>query len=236
MTNDVITIFSTHAQDILVDESGKILSRQEGGPILFLEQALNNLKVPFYARSGEKVTVNILINKKGEFGTIPTNPIIVKAKEDKFSSWVIISTLLNEWDISNLVKNPQLKLFVDLQGYVRNGKNLGRKHLWEELVFFHNSIYCIKGTKEEICYIPPKILESQKSRMLLVTKGPNDLDLYYKNHHYSIPVKSIRKPKDTIGAGDSFFGYYVGHLFLGKGPKEAAVEAVKATTNFLKEK
>lgn len=236
MNIDSISVFSTLAHDILKNQSGKILSEQEGGPLLFIEQALNTLNVPFTSLFGDKINVEILMTAKGEFGTIPIAPKIKKAKRQKLSNWAIVSTLLNEWDISDLTSENNLKLFVDLQGFVRDGKNLGKKHSWKELLSVYQSIDCIKGTEEEISYLPRKIIDSQKNKMLLITKGSNDVDLYYKNQHLVVPVKSIDKPKDTIGAGDTFFGYFVGYLFLENSIVEAASKAVQATSFFLKNK
>lgn len=181
MSLNYVSILSTHAQDVLTNRSGKVLSVQKGGPIFFLEKSLRLLNVPYKSTFGKEVIVNILITQDGEYGTINIPPKIIKAEKQKLSDWIIISTLLDEWDITNLIKNNGIKLFIDIQGYVRDGKNLGKKHPWEQLASFHQNIYCIKGTEEEISCISKEILEEQKKKMLIITRGSEGLDLFYKN-------------------------------------------------------
>jgi len=50
-----ISVFSTHATDILLNEKGEILSQQPGGPIIFIEDVLRKSGVPFNSYHGDTV-------------------------------------------------------------------------------------------------------------------------------------------------------------------------------------
>ena len=127
-------------------------------------------------------------------------------------------------------------MFVDIQGYVRNGNDFGKKQVWNEVREIAPNIFCLKGTKEEVNYVPQDVLEYQKNRLLIVTDGSNGLEIFYKGGGFSVPAEKISKPKDTIGAGDTFFGFFVSSMYKGYDPEEAAREASKKTANFLQSK
>jgi len=119
---DKVTIISTKAKDRQLNEKKQCVATQEGGPLLFLQNALKQSDIPYLSFSGKKITVDILITEKGEFGRIEKEPERQLFPIDKVSEWVIVSTILNEWDLKP-ISNNTYKIFVDVQGYVRNGKN-----------------------------------------------------------------------------------------------------------------
>lgn len=230
-----ISLFSTHAQDILIDKRNETTTRQPGGPILFLEQALKLSNVPYESFHGERIDVEILITHDGEFGKIPhkINPQPIPL--DQMSDWTVVSTLLREWNLNNLVQYEG-RAFVDLQGYVRNGDDFGKKQMWDEVQAYADFIYCLKGTKQEVEYLPDQVREAQKNRLLIATDGAKGLDLFYQGDNFHIPAVSIPHPKDTIGAGDTFFGYFVASMYKGSEPVQAAENASKLTAQFLQSK
>jgi len=232
---EVISVVSTFATDKLVRENGEVMAEQAGGPILFLETTLKKSNIPYQSFTGQPIDVEILITENGEFGKIPFQPPSLKLPVDELSSWVVISTLLREWDLSNCI-NYDGKLFVDIQGYVRDGEDFGKKRIWHEIVDFADHIFCLKGTKEEVSYLPSVIQEDQKKRLLIGTDGSRGVDIFYKGSHTFIPVRTTLASSNTIGAGDTFFGYFVGEMFKGADPVNAARVAVERTTFFLKDK
>ncbi len=232
--NKGISIVSTNAIDRLIRSNGEVISQQLGGPLLFLEQAVKTLDVPQLI-TGEPINVEILITEKGEFGKILVQPKPKSLPIKRLSGFAIVSTLLREWDITNCI-DYKGKLFVDIQGYVRDGNDFGKKKMWSEVSNFSAHIFCLKGTGEEILYLPDNIIEDQKNRLLIITHGKNGVELFYKNTPFFIPVTRVIKSRDTIGAGDTFFGYFAASMYLGKEPVQAAESAMKQTTDFLRKK
>ena len=230
-----ISVFSTKAIDTLLNRNGEVISRQPGGPIFFIENVFKKTGIPFKSYNRKPVNVEILITDKGEFGRIPNPPRSLAIPFSKKENWIIVSTLLSEWNFSK-IKNFQGKIFVDIQGFVRDGRDFGKKRVWEESKNFANKIFCLKGTKQEVSFLPTEVQESQKSRMLVVTDGKNGVDLFFQGTKTYIPVEKVVKTKDTIGAGDTFFAYFVVAMFQGKSPVEAAKTAIQKTSEFLERK
>lgn len=233
---NTISIVSTKAEDILIDEQNTIFSPQEGGPLLFIEQAIKQLHIPYKTYYGDKLTVEILIKNKKEFGSkLQKQPNIQTFPQKDILDWVIVSTLLNEWNLNNIAKYMG-KLFVDIQGYVRDTKQFSKKKTWTDLEKFYKYITCLKGTTEEMQYIPTYIYEDQKQRLLIITKGEDGIELWQNGEQFNIPVEQKVNPKDTLGAGDTFFGNFVGYQVLGEEPVIAALKAIEKTSQFLNKK
>lgn len=229
-----ISVLSTYANDVLLRENGEIIAQQKGGPILYIESALKDSGVPYKLYFGETLTVEILIKDGKEFGRIPQKPESKEVPSD-ISDWVIVSTLLQEWNLQ-AIKGSKKKFFVDLQGYVRKGDDFGEKRVWEEVCEFDESIFCMKGTREEVSYVPKSSLEKQKERMLIITDGEDGGEIFYNGINKKFPLKDKIHPKDTIGAGDTFFSYFVAALYNGKDPFESMESAQLETVVFLKKK
>jgi hypothetical protein len=230
-----ISIVSSFGNDVLLKSNGELISEQPGGPIVFLEEAIRRSSVPYALFYGNTIDVHVLITDDGEFGKIPQRPNPQKLPIDQLSDWAVISTLLNEWELSSL-SNFSGKAFVDVQGYVREGSDFGKKRLWEEATTFADSIFCIKGTSEEIKYLPESVRNAQKNKLLIATDGSRGLDIFYQGEGFFIPAIKINKPKDTLGAGDTFFGYFVASMYTGIQPLQAAEIAAQKTGEFLSQK
>ncbi len=56
-----ISVLSTWATEILKNDQGEVLSRQDGGPIMFIRDALKNSGVKNRLYFGPRVDVEILI-------------------------------------------------------------------------------------------------------------------------------------------------------------------------------
>lgn len=232
--NETIHIVSTYANDILLDDQGVVFARHPGGPIRFIERALTDVDVPHQSHSGEDMDVEILVTDKGEFGRVSQQPAPRKLSEIGAPKWAIVSTVLDEWTIDDAAI-PQ-KLFVDIQGYVRDGGIFVQKRQWSISPQTAQKIYCVKGTEEEITYIPADILESQKQRLLIVTKGADGVDIYHKGKLTTVPAVKVRTLKDTIGAGDTFLAYLAASLYAGLSVPDAGMRAAHKTAEFLRTK
>jgi hypothetical protein len=228
-----LAVVSTYATDrTIYEKSGKI-EETPGGPILFIKNALEKLGLQPEIFSGEQMLVEILVKENDEFGKInePKN----KSPLPKISSKsAIISTLLDEWNLTN-AGDYRGKLFVDLQGYVRDGSAFGKKKAWNDVRAIVPHIFCLKGNDVEMSYIPNDVLENQKNRMLIITKDKNGVDIFFKNRAYSFTPERIIKPKHTIGAGDTFFANFVYQFLKTANIQESATFAINKTSDFLSE-
>ena len=233
MRNSKFSVVSSYATDILVNAQGEIISKQDGGPALYVMRALEECNVKADIISGKKIIVEILLKDSQEFGRVPVLPQKNRVNTNALKPWTIISTVCNEWVLSAPLPD---KLMVDLQGFVRDGSNFGKKTLSPEINKFAGEIYCLKGTEEEVACLTKKAIERQKTRMLVITNGPKPVTLYVNNEKSMISVVAVENPKDTIGAGDSFFAYFAAGLHQGLMPSRAVRYANCKTAVFLQKK
>ncbi len=233
MSTMPLSVVSSFATDTLVNQSGKILNQQAGGPAFFIESALKKAKIPYKLFSGKTIGVEILVTPSGEFGRVITSPVQKSTDSLKFSDWAIISTVLDEWRLAEPL--PE-KLFVDLQGYVRDGKDFGKKKVNETINQLAGSVFCLKGTKEEVGYLSSTAQERQKKQLLVVTDGDKGVEVFNQGTYTKMVPKKVKSLRNTIGAGDTFLAYFVASMYQGNAPETAARYAVDATTDFLTNK
>ena len=242
MTSPLVTLIATRAQDTLVDEAGIIIKIQEGGPALFLRSAFDAMKVAYDFQSPEIMDVEILITPKDEFGRMK-HPVPALSIDGRSISTpaLVVSTILDEVSLDALSSYTG-KLFLDVQGYVRDGKEFGKKKEWEPTNAVSESIFAIKATEQELKYIPAELVaclrrqEAQKKKLLLVTKGEKGCDVYSCGKEYSVVPSRAVKAKDTIGAGDTFFGSFIAEFLKTGNPELSAQVAQKTVEKFLQQK
>ncbi|MBI3334951.1 MAG: hypothetical protein HY001_00425 [Candidatus Portnoybacteria bacterium] len=228
-----ITILSTFANDKLVSENGVIVGKQNGGPAFYIEQALKDEGVFFTLKTGLKMEVKILITKDGEFGKVPKRPTQKGVRFSQIKTpFLLISSVLNEFNLANL-PTFKGKIFFDVQGYVRNGNDFGRKKLWKPSKEILANIFCLKGTKEELQNIPKQYIEAQKQKILLITKGKLGCEIFAFAKRYIVKPSKVIASKNTIGAGDTFFAYFVSCFAKTANVLDSAKYAVKRTSAFL---
>lgn len=232
MSKENIAIVSTYATDrTIYEKSGKI-EETPGGPILFIKVALEKLGLKPEVFSGERMLVEILVKENDEFGKI--NEAKHKSFLPKISSEIaIVSTLLDEWNLAN-AGNYEGKLFVDIQGYVRDGSAFGKKKAWNEARSIAPYIFCLKGNDIEIAMLPTEVVEDQKkNRMLIITKDKKGVEVFYKGNSFTSEPSSIIKPPNTIGAGDTFLANFVYKFMSSEDIEESAKFALDKTSDFL---
>lgn len=228
-----ISVISTFATDRLIDGKTKeTINEQKGGPILYLTQALEGLGLTPKLFYGEELLVEILVMEHDEFGSIKDQPKRLTLP-DIVTPSAIVSTLLDEWDLTNAKQYPG-HLFVDIQGYVRDGSDFGKKKAWNELSTLAPYIFCLKGNDIEVTHIPEDVVSAQKrERMLIITKDKRGVEVYHQGQAYNFQPKTIVRPKHTIGAGDTFFANFVYHFMETENIPETTTFALERTTRFL---
>ena len=228
-----LTVLASFAIDRLLDKRGLLLCEQKGGPALFLQRVLGEEKIPFDIPYSSTLKVEILVAPKGEFGKVKTKAKPIKVSWRSLNtSAVLISTILDEYDLEGMEAYKN-QVFLDVQGYVRDGENFGKKKYWD---LSSDSILCVKGTREEISYLPKDFVKKQKQRMLLITFDSKGSILYFENEAISAKPTKIVRAADTIGAGDSFFAYFVAKYLQSSDPRRSLEYATSKTTSFLSSK
>ncbi len=227
-----INVWSSYSLDRLINEQGEEYATQAGGPALFIQCVFEQEDIQFNVNSGKRLDVEILVKSYGEFGRVPDAPPVQNI-DAKQSDWAIVSTILDEW---RLVEPLPDRLFVDMQGYIRDGSDFGKKQSCKMINRLAGKIFCLKGTKEEINYLSKFALERQKERILLVTDGSREVELFYSGNFRSFPVNKIAGLTDAIGAGDTLLAYFAVSLNRGGSPEAATQYAIKRTETFLRTK
>lgn len=230
MTKSILTLVSTLTQDIVIKD-GKEVQSFEGGPGLFISRALKSESIAFNFVHGPRLRAEIELVPGGEIGRVP--PITERryVADVGLTDWTIISTLLDEWGLKDMPVVPYL--FIDVQGLVRDGRDFGKKKKWLVPAGLAENIYCLKGTAEEIGLLDREFISSQKNKLLIITHGAKGAEIFYRGSSRTIKAASVNGLKDTIGAGDTFFGFFVAALYKGKDPFSAAEDAVQKTRGFL---
>lgn len=228
-----ITLLATHSTDRLINKDGGLIKEQAGGPALFISSVLKNEGVEFDSLSPEPVMVEILTTENSELGRIPNPPKLLKVDFSGIKSpTIIISTLLNEIDLEN-ISSFKGQVFLDIQGYVRDGRNFGKKKYWRPTEEIIDTVSCLKATTEEIKYVNSEFLEKLKNKILLVTHGPDGSTLYCQGKKYTTCPKKIVLTDNAVGAGDTLFAYFISQLIQGKSPFDSLEYATTRTSVFL---
>lgn len=228
-----LTILSTYAQDTLINERGLTTQTQLGGPALYLQKVFSDEGISFDAPKFLDMDVQILIKPAGEYGKVVNQPKPQYVRFDAVTTpYLVVSSILNEFELANLGTYDG-KVFFDVQGYVRDGKNFGGKQLWRPSIDFTKPIFCLKGTQEELSYIPTEIIQAQKQKILIETRGAKGCKLFAFGQEYQLLPTKVITTKNTIGAGDTFFAYFIANFIKGIEPVDCAIQAMESTSSFL---
>jgi len=228
-----ITIISTFARDKIIDRKRQTINIQNGGPAFYLSNIFKKEKIPFALVTTSKAETEILISNSGEIGKVKKRPKIQGINFSKIkTSFIIISTILNDFDL-NEISSFEGKIFLDIQGYVRDGRKLGGKKFFSPSRKITSSIFCLKGTERELKYIPKTWLEQQKRKILIITKGSLGCELFIFGRKLKIKVKKKFPTLNNIGAGDVFFAYTIGKFLKTNNFLKSIKYAIEKTSKFL---
>ncbi len=231
--NKKITILSTFTEDKIIDKANKTIKTQKGGPSFYISNVFKREKLVFNIIKTPTIKIEIKLKKDGEVGRVKTKPKIKKINFGKIKSeFLVISTIIKEFNLRGISKFKG-KIFLDIQGYVRGGKNLGGKKLFHQSNEVTSSIFCLKGTEEEIRYLQKDFVKNQKQKILIITKGSKGCEAFIFGKKYVIKPKKILDIKNTIGAGDTFFAYFVSQMYKNNNPVKSIKYATEKTSNFL---
>ncbi|MBI4095673.1 MAG: hypothetical protein HY438_02330 [DPANN group archaeon] len=220
-----VAIISSFAEDRLIFANEKTECR-EGGPALFISNVFKKCGIPFKLFCGEKAIVEIDMRNNIEKGRVKSISKII-TNSNKTFDFALVSTLLNEFSLKRIANFNCL----DIQGYVRDGSDFGKKKFFdsEELENFD----IIKATEEEIKYLSKQRVS--KIKLLLLTRGSNGFEIIQNECKYDFSVDKIYS-SDTIGAGDTFFAAFCIKYYLTNDIFQSARFATKTVADFLKSK
>lgn len=216
-----------------MNEEGEVIRKQRGGPAFYLERTFRREKVTSVLKTGPEMEVKILVAKTGELGMVSRGSSPQKVRfSDLKTPFLLISTVLNEFDLTEL---PQFRgfVFLDVQGYVRNGSRFGKKKLWRPTNRVFSSIFCLKGTGEELKSLPDHYLETQRGKILITTNGKSGCEIFTFGKRDVVKPKRIVVTGNTVGAGDTFFANFISHFTRTMDASVSARYAVKETSVFL---
>jgi uncharacterized protein (TIGR00725 family) len=231
-----LTVVSSWARDIFFDGQVNVVSVQSGGPAQFICQALAKLglQLSWNAITGQVLDVEILpVPGEAEAGRIKFSgkaQILPSLKSPN----LLLSTLLNEWDIQKLQRYAGL-IFLDAQGFVRKPDGaFGQKQVWIQAMELGCHIFCVKATEEELLFLPERFVRNQKAeRCLIVTKGSKGSEVFHQGQRFEVVPKKVVFPADTVGAGDAFFANFTAEYILSGDVVVATERATDLTVEFL---
>ncbi len=222
-----VTLVSSFAEDIYLDAKGNYIKKEVGGPARFLADVLERLGTKFSVVSGALGKVSIKVLEDDELGRIDyASPINLP---DGQYDLVIISTLANEFKLRKI--NSKLTC-LDIQGYVRDTAEFGKKKLFE---FEPELVDIVKATERELQYLPTNLIEKLKKKILLVTRGSVGFTIYSGGKEQTYAIEKVIA-QDTVGAGDTFFAAFCISYYQTKDINAAAKFAQDTVYSFLKNK
>lgn len=235
MPTSKITLIASNAVDRLVDTKNQLIKVQPGGPAYYIADVFEQEKISFTALSQRPLEVEIMISDKDERGRVVRRPqpLMVPFADIKTPA-VVLSSIVDEIDISTL-PTYHGQVFLDVQGFVRDGGNFGAKKPWYPNPSTMKRVTCLKATAEELQFVSPDIVDNQKKAMLLVTLGRAGSILYSRGEEYRVVPQNIIADNHTIGAGDTLFAYFVCAVVQGRTPLDSLKWATEQTSIFLEQ-
>ncbi|MFA5173225.1 MAG: PfkB family carbohydrate kinase [Candidatus Paceibacterota bacterium] len=228
-----ITLIATKTVDHInnLDKAVKLV--RSGGPALYCKEALNALGCKVCLLTPKNpVTVHIIIKDQHEKIRIKRVGKIMLPKR-LFSRNILLSPILGEFNLEQLSERDCC-IFLDAQGYIRvKGENL--VHFWDCCPKDLKNVVALKVNQRESKYVPKKVIKLFQSRILLITHGQKGVEIWHHGRQDFVKSNPI-EAKDTLGAGDTFFGSFVA-LFIQSNNALLATEiAVRKAEELLQRK
>lgn len=201
----MLRIYSSFSRDKIINNKGDVQIKK-GGPAFYINNVFKKNKFPYLLKIGKIINVEIKLENNEEIGKVKEKIKSQKILFKNTDNVILVSTIGKEW-ILNSIDDKKIKVFLDIQGYVRDLDFFGKKKFFNKRFLSH--IFCLKGTEEELKHIPKNIIKKQKNKCLLITKGQEGSVVFSKKKKFIFkPSKKIIS-RDTIGAGDTFFANFV---------------------------
>lgn len=229
-----IHIISSYAVDTIAARPGRKAHKRTGGPALWYQRYFRTQPVRFVISHGRKPGVAQITLRQGhERGTLVKKPSVISLKRMQYADAFVVSTLADEFDLASLVTLQGLRC-VDVQGYVREAKGRGLKHM-RISDGIAKSFDIVKMTAHEKKWISAKTLRIFKQKILLVTQSAKPTIVFEHRRRFAVKPRPV-EAADTLGAGDTFFAAFVVAYVRKPNARKAVDIAMRATEKFLKGK
>jgi hypothetical protein len=229
-----LLVISSFSWDHIYSEKNKKAIIQPGGPAYFITRALQQKCQSFAIETSNITHVFEYLNKGESIGSRMQSPPKIPLPKQKYTHY-LISTQLQEFDVSQIEKIKGATIYLDLQGYTSSPtfKKMRRLEIdpkiWRYLSF-------VKCNEREIEYLPSNFLEYVKQhKTFILTKGKDGVEFYIQGKRYLIAMQPI-KTKNTLGAGDTFLANFTYFHMTGYSIQMAIKKSLQETKKFLQNK
>lgn len=224
-----VLVLSTYAEDSMVYmETGETETRA-GGPAHWIEEAYKRMGVAHrIITSGIEVTVKMELYEGVPLpGKVYTHGSKIVVDEDQSAAGILIN-FLDDFDISQIRKLNGVILF-DIAALTRTGEfRTERQSVALPDPDIRTRIDIIKANHEEHPHLPPEWVEEQKrDRIYIHTRGKDGLDLWIQGEHVHFEAPP-EKPKNVLGAGDTFGAAFLAAFISNGENAEAACRTALA--------
>ncbi|MBI2356092.1 MAG: hypothetical protein HYV13_02720 [Candidatus Doudnabacteria bacterium] len=232
-----LTAVSTFVDDVLLNEQEQVLEVRVGGPAEFFRRVFEKTSQPVQLITGRRMQVRIKVvlgmpqvGRVVDAGDMQSLPQINSPN-------LLLSSLAREWNVLPL-KDYLGRVFLDVQGFVRNpSAGFGRKQVWSEIELIASNLFCIKATELELRFLPPSFVQDQiENRCLLLTKGPQGSEIFFRGQAQVYEPEESLNPPDTLGAGDTYLATFTKEFIQHEDWRAAGLAASQAAFRFLKAK
>lgn len=203
-----VALISTFAKDYIYNANGILLRKQRGGPAFFITNVFKEMGLSFSVIPSPELKIEIMLKDGDEFGKLPSvSPLVIDCNKIN-TPFLAISPIIDEFELMGIDKYKG-KIFLDAQGFTREVGEFGKKKKWKPEKAIEHSIFCLKVADYELPYINEHFIKNQKKKILLLTQGSKGCTVYAFGESFIIRPKKIVKSSDTLGAGDTFFAYFL---------------------------
>jgi len=231
-TETKLTILASYTKDRIFDENGVLLREQKGGPAYFISNVFKKLGLSYSVHKTPLLIVDAVVEEGNDILKLPSaSPHIIDYKSIK-TPLLIMSPIIGEFDLSG-IENYEGNLFVDVQGFTRVVGKYGKKKKWITTKKIEKAIYCLKVSDHELQYVSKAFLNAQKKKLLLITQGEKGCTIYASGKKFIVKPKKILHAPDTLGAGDTFFAYFIAEYIKTNDLKKSAEVATVKASEFL---
>lgn len=201
-----ITVFSSFAIDTVVGPDASVVAIRPGGPAQYIQRALLRDRIRFSLRIAGRFAVRMQLIGDGTASGRVTRRQYIPYSITRTAPVMCISTIRNEFNLNDITR-LRGTIFLDVQGFVKNKR--------QERISLP-SVFCMKGTTEELRRVPRAVLTDQKRRMLVATNGAAGCTVFIQGRRYTVKPQQRVTATDAIGAGDSLLAYLAAAYVRGR--------------------